>query len=120
MQGFLPYHYKTKNLIRVRDGDTIVVALDLGLRTFREVTIRVADINAPEVYGANKSPEGTLAKEALEKLIEGRTLYLETQKDRKSFDRYVGHIWFKDDDGTEINVSSWMVEHGFAVLSEWK
>lgn len=42
------YNYKCK-LLRVIDGDTIEVDIDLGFYTWRKVTLRLADIDAPEV-----------------------------------------------------------------------
>lgn len=113
-QDWPTYHYRAK-LARVTDGDTIRVLVDMGMYVQRQVSIRIADIDTPEVYGRDASPEGTLAAEALESLIEGRTLYIATKKDKKSFDRYVATVYMEDDDGAWINVADRMVDMGWAV-----
>lgn len=118
------FEYKVKNIIKVIDGDTIRADVDMGLRTTRTITLRLADINAPEVYGPNRSEAGVIAREALENLLivelYDREMKVFTYKDRKSFDRYVGHIYFIDNDGIPMSVSAWMVNQGYAAPSTWE
>ena len=52
-----PYYYKCK-LINVVDGDTINVMVDLGFKVFKQVTLRLARINTPELH----TPEGKKVK----------------------------------------------------------
>lgn len=55
------YTYKAEK-IRVIDGDTIDLRVDLGLRIFVEIRCRLFGINAPEL----SQPGGKDAKEALD------------------------------------------------------
>lgn len=58
------YYYKC-NLIRVIDGDTIQVLVDLGFAVFKQVTLRLARINALEL----NTLEGKKAKLYLTELL---------------------------------------------------
>lgn len=42
-------------VLRVIDGDTVVVQADMGFHTFREVHVRVSGVNTPEVSGVSKA-----------------------------------------------------------------
>ncbi len=109
------YRYRA-DLVRIIDGDTIRVRCDLGMYITRTVNLRIADIDAPEIYGRDSDlVRGRASAEALEQVIIGRTLYIATNKDKKSFDRYVCDLYVEGDDGAWIDVAAWMVEHGWAV-----
>lgn len=75
------YEYKGI-LVRVVDGDTIIVDIDLGMSMWiHKVRLRLLHINAPEM----KTPEGPPAKAYLESLLkEGQALSINT----KALDRY--------------------------------
>ncbi len=107
------YHYRGR-IERVLDADTLRITLDLGLRVYRSINLRIADINAPEVYGARASEEGRTARDALAMYLGERTLYIETRKDALSFDRYVGDVWVEED-GALVNVADWLVRNNYAV-----
>ncbi len=84
---------------RVVDGDTVEIACDLGMRITRTVRVRIIGYDAPELFrGTVEEREaGQRWKSRLEELILGQPVYLRTEKDRTSFDRYVAHIWRADD-----------------------
>ena len=42
-----PYQYRAK-VVRVVDGDTVILSVDLGFRVQHEISVRLARINAPE------------------------------------------------------------------------
>jgi micrococcal nuclease len=48
-----PWFYRAK-LIRLIDGDTLIVELDQGLHTYRVERLRLLRCNAPEIHGATK------------------------------------------------------------------
>jgi hypothetical protein len=67
-----PWEYKAIALT-VHDGDTFTVRLDLGDRIFRELEVRVAGIDAPELRKDGKpNPEGYVARDALHGLLDRR------------------------------------------------
>lgn len=76
---------------RVVDGDTIDVLLDLGVSVYAHVRIRIAGLNAPERRGATRSA-GERATQALAERIEGRPVRVTLERDRRSFDRYLGAV----------------------------
>ncbi len=80
----------------------------MGFDTHTKLTIRWADINAPEM----STPEGITARKALlERLPEGSTCILRTLKDKKEkFGRYLGIFMLED--GTNMN--EWLIEQGYA------
>ncbi len=109
------WHY-TAQLIRVIDGDTIRASISVGLRTYRTTNLRIAGINAPEVFRGDddERERGAAAKAALEAILGDSPLYIETERDTTSFDRYIGHVWVPGNDGTLFNVAEAMIDSGHA------
>ncbi len=105
------------HVVRVVDGDTIDVDIDLGFNTWRrDERLRLARINAPEVRGPERAA-GFAAKAALRQRIEGKWLIMRTLPDRRghqrkgSFGRYLAEIY---DRGQNIN--DWLMDQGLAKL----
>lgn len=63
------YFYKCKP-VRVIDGDSVVLDIDLGLRTWVRHSVRLSGIDAPERRGATKE-EGKMATDFLQWLLSG-------------------------------------------------
>ena len=83
-------------VIRVVDGDTIVVRID-----GREERVRYIGLDAPEVANARAGPRaecgGEEARIANERLVAGERLVLERDvSDRDRFDRLLRHAWSED------------------------
>jgi len=95
------------------DGDTIVVHLDLGLRVYTEVSLRIAGINAPEINSGDAASRarGMAARDFLAH-YEGWPVVLRTYKDKQSFNRYVADVYVRD---TGVSLADLMVEAGHAV-----
>lgn len=105
------YGYAAK-LVRVIDGDTVVLDLDLGFYQWRHgQSYRLLHINAPEMHvGGLPNPAGGTARIALRDLIEpAKTLIVQTVKS-DNFGRFLIDLWA---DGVHVN--EWMVAGGFAV-----
>jgi len=85
-------------LNRVVDGDTYIMLIDLGFRTYGFHAIRLAGVNAPEL----RTEEGDLAKvwatewfwehSHLVDAEEGWPFILLTEKLKTTFNRYIGTI----------------------------
>lgn len=119
-------------LVRIIDGDTVDVSLDLGFKIFYEVRLRLLGIDTPEIRGIEKVA-GKVSKDALIELLRKWTrneLFVETEKTGK-YGRYLATIWLPvDHSDTEnildssyvetfngkdwINVNEYMVFHKFA------
>lgn len=92
------YNYRCQ-LLRVVDGDTVDLEVDLGLETYRKVKCRLYGLNAPE----KNTQEGKAAAAWLaDRLAKVKTLYVETLKDRtEKYGRYLAIL--TDENGTVIN-----------------
>ena len=103
------YEYAAK-LVRVVDGDTVLLDLDLGFHEWRiGQSYRLLRINAPEM----NTVEGKAAKAALEKFLEGKVLVAATQKS-DNFGRYLTELRANTD-----NVSDWLVSSGLAAYKKY-
>lgn len=96
-------------VIRVVDGDTVDLDIDLGLRVFTRARIRLAGINAPELHAA----QGQAAAEYLRGLLPfGSSVTLHTDKDHtEKYGRWLADIQTADG----VNVSRAMIGSGNAV-----
>jgi len=107
------YNYKA-DLVRVVDGDTIVVKLHLGLGVvFEKFKIRLARINTPEMREAG----GPEAKEFFQKFLKDHSrMIVVTLKDKKDkYGRYLCEVFVAA--GEEwINMSDKLVEKGLAAM----
>lgn len=109
----MEYTYKA-NLIKVIDGDTIDVEVDLGFNIKRKIRLRLADINAFEMKEAN----GPAAKQLAQSWFEGlESFIVTTQKDPGSYDRYTAKV---TRDGDEESLNDFMVNNGGAVPYKYK
>ena len=99
------YEYDCK-IVRVVDGDTVDVDIDLGFDTWRcGERIRLYGIDTPEcrTRDAEEKAAGFLAKEFVEDALHvGGTYRLQT-KEKGKFGRYLGTIYLTDD--TSINAA---------------
>lgn len=112
------YHYRA-NLVRVIDGDTILVDVSLGMLVYRRTSIRIRGINAPELFSGEDRDAGAASRDHLTELLTNArdgTLSLQTYKDGKSFDRYVADVFYVDALGEWVDVGERMRWDGFAVL----
>lgn len=101
------YEYKG-TVLRVVDGDTLDVELDLGLDIRVRTKIRLADVNTPEL-------STDLGKQVKAKLVEyfsdNPEIVVRTIKDRREkYGRYLAKV--TTEDGTYLN--EWLVQSGFA------
>jgi len=111
------YTYRA-NVLRVVDGDTIDLDIDMGLDTHRHERIRLYGIDTPETYGVKKDSEeyqaGMRAKQRVADLIAAREVWVETHKDKTGkYGRYLATIWVVIDDSLK-NVNELLLEEGLA------
>lgn len=107
------YHYRG-TCIRVVDGDTIGANLDLGMRIYHEVRVRILGYDAAEVVGRSRAA-GIAALDHLQLLVGGKEIWLVTKKDTKSFDRWLAEVWYEQGGADLVNVAGQMIEAGYAV-----
>lgn len=92
-----PYFYYAK-VVNVVDGDTYDLLFDLGMHVSITERVRLYGVNTPEIYGVKKESEeysnGVLAKNRVTDLIYGKTILVETIKDKQGkYGRYLVNIY---------------------------
>jgi len=110
-------HVYRAKVLRIVDGDTIDVDLDLGFTVWmRKQRIRLAGIDTPESRTRNKEEKkrGLLSKAKLKELCPtGSTIKVKTEldKERGKFGRVLGTLLTVDD----LNINQYMIENNYAV-----
>lgn len=111
-----PFVYNNVKLIRVVDGDTVELEINLGYHlTFRD-RFRLAHIDAPETNRKATREAGTRSKNALEQMLleeidEGDGIWIESFK-KDSFGRWLCTI-HSHKSGESLNER--MITEGYAV-----
>lgn len=111
------YQYEVKRVIDVIDGDTIKVVISLGFDIYLEKSLRLVDINAPDVRTLNEEVKlyGLRAKQKLEEYVntgEGR-LIVSTMKPNQNdiFGRVLGSLY---KEGQPLTASEFMLANNYA------
>lgn len=101
------YQYRA-TVLRIVDGDTLHLDVDLGFDVRRKDSFRLAGLNAPEMSTA----EGEAARDWLVDQLHGHdTITITTHKDkREKYGRYLATLWLNNE---SVNVA--MIEAGHAV-----
>ena len=91
------YEYKCE-LLRVVDGDTVDVLIDVGFSTFRKERVRLYGINTPEcrTRDLKEKEKGLAAKARLKEILKefGKKFIIKTEIDKKGkFGRILGQIF---------------------------
>lgn len=102
MRGTNVYRYRVAGIAKVIDGDTFDLDLDLGFYVNLRIRVRLADVDAYEVYGRNAHPLGSEAKNLSERwlaqaledglTIETFKLNLDSPVPDGSFGRWAGRL----------------------------
>lgn len=109
MKAVALYTYRA-TVVRVVDGDTVDLLLDLGFAILFKHSCRLNGINAPE----HGTPAGDAAKARLTTLLpDGTPLIVATVKDKlEKFGRILGTLTMAD--GTVVNTLLVKEGHAFA------
>lgn len=119
------YTYKAE-VIKAYDADTVTLRIDLGLDTFREESVRLARIDAPEVRGEEREA-GLISRDALREKIVSKEVLIRTYKDKTGkYGRFIVEIFLPYTIITEssgesglININDWLVENKYAEYKEY-
>lgn len=101
------YNYMAR-VVKVVDGDTIDVEIDLGFDIWHKVRLRLAHIDAYEL----STTIGKEAKAYLIAALEGATVEIKTQKTDK-YGRYLAEVYVN---GNYLNKN--LIDIGFALPYE--
>lgn len=118
------YEYAAK-VIKIVDGDTVDLHIDLGLETFVATRVRLYGINAPDYKeGVDLKSAATHHLTSLLALPGSEWMYqpyyaltVRTIKDKKEkYGRYLAQIWLSHQNpDTNLSINEVMVKDGFAV-----
>ncbi len=110
---FGPYRARIKH---VTDADSVDVLIDAGLNQYRYLTVRLAGVDAPELRRGDpvERARARLATERVRELVALESAcVIETQKDSRSFGRYIAKVTLAD--GQDLG--ELLVAEGLAVPS---
>tara|TARA_B100001939_G_scaffold181027_1_gene156001 strand:+ start:1098 stop:1436 length:339 start_codon:yes stop_codon:yes gene_type:complete len=104
------YYYKTE-VLRVVDGDTVDVRIDLGFNVWHKCRVRLVGINAPESRTRNleEKARGLAAKQWLIDRLEYKEVEMQSHGTGK-YGRVLGELYVEG-----VNINKLMVEKGHAV-----
>ena len=104
--------YYAVEVLRVVDGDTVDVRIDLGFNVWHKCRVRLMGINAPESRTRNleEKARGLAAKAFLNNILEmtQSEIYLQSHGTGK-YGRVLGEFIIND-----VNINELMVEEGHA------
>ena len=110
------YEYFVKDVVKVVDGDTLDVIIDLGFDIMFASRVRLAGIDTPESRTRDKVEKalGLESKKYLaDRLKDAKRIVIRTEKinSTEKFGRVLGWL-FIDGDTTSVNLE--MIEKGYA------
>lgn len=110
------YEYRVKQVLRVVDGDTIDVDLDLGFNISYTQRVRLAGIDTPESRTTDKAEKvlGLEVKKHLADLLKSSTqIVIRTEKpdSTEKYGRILGWIFL---DGSSESVNTALIADGYA------
>lgn len=110
------YEYRVKKVLKVVDGDTIDVDIDLGFDISFTSRVRLAGIDTPESRTTDKEEKvlGLEVKDRLKTLISSaNTIVIRTEKPDSSekYGRILGWLFL---DGAEKSVNEALIADGYA------
>ena len=109
------YNYKVKHFIKVIDGDTLDIVVDLGFNVSIDTRLRLLGIDAPETRTKDleEKQKGLKSKDFLCSIIynlSGKEEVVLKSKKLDSFGRSLGHLFIDNE-----NLSDIMLKNGHAV-----
>lgn len=110
-RSYLMYEYKITQVLKVVDGDTLDVLIDVGFNMLRKERIRINRVDAPETNSKNELEKklGQDAKEFVSEWVESQNnMTIKTFKDDK-YGRILGEIY-----GDDNCLNDLLIENGLA------
>lgn len=111
----LPLYQYAARIERVIDGDTFVASIDLGLRMYHRTSIRVKDIDTPELNSPDpvERARASAARDFVRELLpEGKIVVLRTAKP-SIYNRVEAEVYYWTPDGNQHNLAATLSAAGF-------
>lgn len=87
------YEYRVLQLVRVIDGDTVCVVLDLGFDVKLEATVRLLGIDCPELAQRGGKQAGVFTEQWFAAQTPGAVLFRSWKDRTEKYGRYLGDFW---------------------------
>ncbi len=116
-------YIRRAKIVRLVDGDTVDVDIDLGMAITTRQRLRLFGINTPEVRGPEKVAGHAATQHLADLLVQFRhegewDIVVKTYRDKKGkYGRYLADLIGKDGDGDPVNLNERMVVDGHAVVA---
>lgn len=105
------FTYRSK-LVKIIDGDTVDLDVDLGFNITHRIRVRLADIDTPEVRGWQKQYGLAATDAALDWFEESEDqLYVETEKTGK-YGRWLARI-YRENQGQKSYLHDHLIDGGW-------
>lgn len=87
------YEFRVLEVVRVVDGDTVDLRIDMGFHLQAIFRFRLLGVNTPEIFGQHKAEDGLLAKDATIRwfMKHDKDLVVKTYK-TDSFGRWLAYV----------------------------
>lgn len=110
------YEYFVKEVVKVVDGDTIDVIIDLGFDIMFASRVRLAGIDTPESRTKDKMEKalGLESKKYLaDRLKDAKNIVIKTEKinSTEKFGRVLGHLFIN---GGDVSLNMELIDNGYA------
>jgi micrococcal nuclease len=105
-------------VVRVVDGDTLDVNVDLGFRVFTKLRLRLLHVDTPEVFGVKHGSEehkaGLIASEATKAWVKehGPHVVIRTAKGTGKYGRWLAEVGC--DGGETHSLNDHLIDKGWA------
>ena len=111
-----PYIYRVRQVIKVVDGDTIDVAIDLGFDISLTKRVRLSGVDTPESRTTDLKEKalGLEVKEWLKHKLEGATdILIKTQlpDSTEKYGRILGNLYINNE---ALSLNQQMIDEGYA------
>lgn len=110
------YEYRVKKVLKVVDGDTIDVDIDLGFNISYYQRVRLAGIDTPESRTTDKKEKelGLEVKDRLKKALDAATnVVIKTEKpdSEEKYGRILGWVFLDDN---KVSINQTLIDEGYA------
>lgn len=108
----MDYNFSAK-LIKVVDGDTVDLAVDLGFYCYMRLRFRIKQIDAPEIRGLTQEERdhAQSAKAFTQKALEGRDVMVRSWK-MGAYSRWEGDVTYPEN-GVMLDLATELKKAGF-------
>lgn len=89
------YVYRAE-YIRNYDGDTVTFMVDVGLTSYRKLTVRLYDVDTHELRSKDVTDKALAyeAKEFAKNFLKGKEIFIKTIRDKTGkYGRYLAHVY---------------------------